>query len=157
MNSPVVVDAPPVRAYAPTVYAAGLGVGLLLHAVVPRPLASGSLVRWVGVLLLTMGLGLVFWGRFTLDHAGTTASPYRPATRLVIRGPYRFSRNPMYLAMTICFLGVGLLINALWLTILVPVLALIVQEAIIKPEETHLVARFGPDYQAYRARVRRWL
>jgi len=92
-----------------------------------------------------------------MESAGTYVNPSRPTTRLVVTGPYRFSRNPMYLARTFLYLGLGLMVNALAiLAALVPLL-LVMHYGVIKREECYLEAKFGETYRQYRGRVRRWV
>ena len=92
-----------------------------------------------------------------METAGTDVNPSLPATTLVIDGPFRFSRNPMYVARTILYLGLGLLMNALCvLAALVPLL-LVMQYGVITREERYLEAKFGDAYRQYRSTVRRWL
>jgi protein-S-isoprenylcysteine O-methyltransferase Ste14 len=90
-------------------------------------------------------------------RAGTTLMPNRPASRLVVEGPYRFSRNPMYLGLTTLYLGVALMLNSVWVLALLPGVLLLLQTGVIRREERYLEGAFGPGYQAYRTRVRRWL
>jgi protein-S-isoprenylcysteine O-methyltransferase Ste14 len=82
--------------------------------------------------------------------------PDRSASALLTGGPFRFTRNPLYLSLALLHTGLALLANALWPALmLVPVL-LLIRYHVIAREERHLLARFGPDYQAYRQAVRRW-
>jgi protein-S-isoprenylcysteine O-methyltransferase Ste14 len=81
----------------------------------------------------------------------------RPATALVITGPYRFTRNPMYLGMAAMTVALGLFLNTWWpILLLVPVL-IAVRQFVIGPEERYLQRRFGAEYAAYMKRVRRWV
>ena len=90
-------------------------------------------------------------------RAKTTPVPIRPATTLVMSGPYRFTRNPMYVGLAIATLGCGRVLRTWWpLVLLIPTIA-IVNEFVILPEERYLHRRFGVEYDAYARRVRRWL
>ena len=101
-------------------------------------------------------IGLGVWGSATMRRAGTNVRPDRPAIALVTGGPFRFSRNPLYLSLTTLYLGITLYFDALWLLImLVPVLAFVHWRIVLR-EERYLEARFGDAYRAYKARVRRW-
>jgi protein-S-isoprenylcysteine O-methyltransferase Ste14 len=81
----------------------------------------------------------------------------RPTTTIVEKGPYRFTRNPMYLAMSCAYLGLALVLNNLWALVLLPFVVLVVDRFVIRREESYLTAKFGDPYREYCARVRRWL
>ncbi len=92
-----------------------------------------------------------------MRRAGTNVRPDQPTLALVFDGPFRFTRNPLYLAATGLYLGIALLVDALWpLLLLVPVLA-VLRWGVVAREERYLEAKFGEPYRAYKARVRRWL
>jgi len=92
-----------------------------------------------------------------MHRAGTNVRPDRPATALVTGGPFRFSRNPLYLSLITLYVGITLLFDALWpLILLVPVLAF-VHWGIVKREEHYLELKFGDAYRDYKTRVRRWI
>lgn len=151
-------DSPDVIAWPPLLYAGTLALGILLHLAVPvRPLPPGP-ARWAaGGLLALLSLALGAWGERTMQRAGTNVNPMRPTTRIVTGGPFRFSRNPLYLSVTGLYLAVALLVNALWPLVLLVPLMIVVQQGVVKREERYLEAKFGEEYRAYRARVRRWL
>ena len=91
-----------------------------------------------------------------MKQAGTNVNHLQPATSLVITGPFRFSRNPLYLSLTILFAGLSLVVNTLWGFIaLVPVLV-VLHFGVILREERYLEAKFGESYRQYRSQVRRW-
>lgn len=150
-------DAPGVVAFPPLLYAATLGAGLVLQWLIPRHLLPPMPARLLGGLLL-VGSGVIArWGERTMRRAGTNVDPRQPSLALVVEGPFRLSRNPLYLSLTGLYVGITLLVNALWpLLLLVPLLS-VVHWGIIKREERYLEAKFGEPYRAYRARVRRWL
>ena len=93
----------------------------------------------------------------TLRGAGTPIRPNQAASILVTHGPYRRSRNPMYLGLSVVYLGVTLLVNSVWTVLFVPVVIAVLFRAVIRHEERHLSATFGIAYHEYRHRVRRWL
>lgn len=150
-------DSAGVIAPPPLIYLAGVGLGFLLEALLPSASLPGWL-RWgVGGALLLVGLVLARAFFRALVGGGTTVSPYSSSTALVTSGPYRFSRNPGYLGMALVFAGISLMTSAVWaLVALVPTLA-VIELGVIRREERYLERRFGPEYRAYRARVRRWL
>ena len=92
-----------------------------------------------------------------MHRAGTNIRPDLPTTALVTEGPFRFTRNPLYLGLTLMYAGIALLIPGTWpLLLLVPVL-LVMRWGVIAREERYLERKFGEPYRAYLGRVRRWL
>lgn len=128
-----------------------LGTGLVLSLLRPRPLSSTPGVRRAGWPLIAVGVGLAAWAA----RSAAEVDLERP-DRLVVTGPYRRSRHPMYVAWTLIYLGVALVLNAGWLLRLLPLLVgLMDREA--RREEERLEEAFGHKYVAYRAGVRRYL
>jgi protein-S-isoprenylcysteine O-methyltransferase Ste14 len=156
-RAPAARDTPGVIAPPPLIYLGGLLVGFGLQALLPRTPVP-DLVRWpVGGAMIVIGVSLAraFFRAFT--RASTPVSPYSTPRKLVTSGPYRVSRNPGYLGMTLVYAGVAVLAESLWaLTVLAVVLAL-VDRGVIAREELYLERKFGAEYLAYRSRVRRWL
>ncbi|MDI3340060.1 MAG: methyltransferase [Sphaerobacter sp.] len=153
-------EVPGVIAPPPLVYAAGLGLGLLLDRARPaalRPALPRPVWRLTGAAFVAGGLGLGGWAIRTMQRAGTGPDPRHPATALVVDGPFRYSRNPIYAAMTAVYLGLTLLRQTLWPLLLLPALLVLIQRGVVEREERYLLARFGEAYRAYQARVRRWL
>jgi len=98
-----------------------------------------------------------FWAAIIMWRAGTPLRPTLPVTALVTGGPFRFTRNPLYLSMTILYAGITLQFDALWPLFTLPPALAIVHWKIILREEKYLEAKFGDAYRAYKARVRRWI
>ncbi|MBI3606278.1 MAG: isoprenylcysteine carboxylmethyltransferase family protein [Nitrospirae bacterium] len=115
-------------------------------------------VRWI-VCLTLVGVGAILVTRAfqTMRHAKTSPNPYQPAAVLVTEGPFRFTRNPVYLGMNLFYLGAGVLLNPFWSILFFPVLLLIMEFGVIHREERHLEQRFGEAYLEYKASVRRWI
>jgi protein-S-isoprenylcysteine O-methyltransferase Ste14 len=90
-------------------------------------------------------------------RAGTPLDPAEPVSAIVTAGPYQYSRNPIYLGMTLVYLGVAALANSRWPVIALPAMLQVVQRGVIAREERYLVQRFGDEYRRYQASVRRWL
>jgi protein-S-isoprenylcysteine O-methyltransferase Ste14 len=143
--------------WPPILYALTLLAALGLQRLVPLGAVDGLAARILGGALALIGAALAVAGLRAFRHAGATVNPTAPARVLTTSGVYRITRNPMYLGVVVFGLGLGVAIPLLWLTILAPVLALALSRLAIEGEERHLSARFGPAYDAYRARVRRWL
>ena len=141
----------------PLLYILGLGIGLALDALLP----SASLPRvgaWsVGGALVVAGLGLAAAFFAAFRRARTPVDLRKPTSAIVTTGPYRVSRNPGYLSLTLIYAGIAILASALWaLATLIATLA-VVDHAVVRREERYLEHRFGDEYLRYRARVRRWL
>ena len=119
--------------------------------VVPWPWA------WLGALAIAAGAALIAWAIGLFRRIGTTHDVREPPTRLVTTGPYRFTRNPMYVGLTTILLGIGLLVGT-WPFLIPPVVfPLVVSAFFIRREERILERAFGDEYEAFRRRVRRWL
>jgi len=150
-------DSPNVIVLPPVLYAAGLAVGLLLHWVAPRRIFSSDAGYWIGGVFLAAGVVVAIWGRREMEKAGTNVKPTQPTTALVATGPFRFSRNPLYVALTSIYLGVAMLANALWVLALLAPIVMVMHFGVIRREERYLDAKFGDGYRGYRSRVRRYL
>jgi protein-S-isoprenylcysteine O-methyltransferase Ste14 len=109
---------------------------------------------WLGILA---GLLLVGWSLVTFFRAGTAIIPHHPASRLVGSGPYRFSRNPMYVGVTALYVGLAFLFDVAWPILILPFVLVSLFSLVIRREELYLSDEFGDAYTAYRSRVRRWL
>jgi protein-S-isoprenylcysteine O-methyltransferase Ste14 len=134
-----------------------LGAGLE-HAL-PILAGNGRLpgVRVVGIMLLGVGAALAGWGLLTFRRARTTTVPGKASSQLVSWGPYRFSRNPMYVGLIVAYLGEAGILGQLWPVILLPLVVAYVSWIVIPVEEAKLREVFGVEYDRYRQRVRRWL
>jgi protein-S-isoprenylcysteine O-methyltransferase Ste14 len=154
-------DTPGVRVLPPLIYAGLFAVAYVLHRAVPLRLWGGNgvaaLARLAGWALVGAGVLLAASAAWLFRRAGTTPNPTRPTTALVLSGPYRFTRNPMYVALGLCYLGATLLVNTAWPLVLFPALIILVQRWVIVPEEAYLERKFGAEYRVYCDRVRRWL
>ncbi len=153
-------DTSGVRFPPPLVYGLGFLAGYLLHRLSPLALIPGSAadVRpYVGWGLVAAGAALMGSAVFAFLRAGTTPNPWKPATVMVTRGPYRFTRNPMYLGWVLVYLGAVLLANTVWPLVLLPGVIFLVRTRLIAREEAYLERKFGDAYCDYKARVRRWI
>jgi protein-S-isoprenylcysteine O-methyltransferase Ste14 len=138
-------------------FLAALGVGLYLQWLMPAQPFPSELARVAGTVLCCLAVAVGIWGSITMHRAGTNVRPDRPATALVTGGPFRFSRNPLYLSLITLYLGITLLFDALWpLIMLIPVLAFVHWRIVLR-EEKYLEAKFGVAYRDYKTRVRRWI
>jgi protein-S-isoprenylcysteine O-methyltransferase Ste14 len=113
---------------------------------------------WVGgslILLSILLLGL--WSVVLFRQSGESENPWKPTYRVVERGPYRVTRNPMYLQMVLISIGAFIMLMNWWILLLTPLVAWGLQEWAIKPEEAYLEQKFGEQYISFKRRVRRWL
>jgi len=141
----------------PLIYLASIIAGLLLHWALPIDLAPGTLGRLLGGLALLAAVVLFVTSVRTFRTAGTPLPGHRPTTKVVSSGPYRFSRNPIYLAFSLLQLGVALWFNSLWVVLTLAGSIAVMSLLVIPREERYLEARFPDEYLPYRASVRRWL
>lgn len=151
-------DSPGVRFPPPLLFVLGFGLGLVAHRLMPVPLLPSrpALLTVAAWGLVIAGAALLGWALVTFLTARTAVVPNRPASALLARGPYRLSRNPMYLALTLLYAGLALWVNALWPLVALPLVLAALWFAVVRREEAYLARAFGADYAAYRARVRRW-
>jgi protein-S-isoprenylcysteine O-methyltransferase Ste14 len=150
-------DNPGVKVPPPLFYAAAVVIGYLLDRQWPLPIEPASLVRIAGVVVGVGGVALSVLGVTQFRRAKTSLVPIRPATTFVVSGPYRFTRNPMYVGLALVTIGLALLLTTWWPIVLLPPTLAAVQVFVIQREERYLRRRFGTDYETYTRRVRRWL
>ena len=113
---------------------------------------------WIGGLIVASAfLGLGLWPVMIFRRSGQSAHPWKPTPSIVERGPFRLTRNPMYLQMLLICIGIAVMLMNLWILILTPLCAWILQKLAIEPEEAYLERKFGAPYRAYKQRVRRWI
>jgi protein-S-isoprenylcysteine O-methyltransferase Ste14 len=138
----------------------GLAViaGLALDWLVPLPfLPAGLPAAWLGALVFVLALALFAWAIVTMTRAGSNVPTNRPTTAIVENGPYRFTRNPIYLGMFLGLVGLAIAFDDLWLLITLVPFALVIRYGVVAREEAYLERKFGDVYRGYRSRVRRWL
>ncbi len=150
-NSPG-VEIPP-----PLIFAAGLGLGYWLTTRVSTQWLPAGLSRTLGWILIACGLTLATSALTLFFRRRTTVRPDRPATALVTSGPYKFTRNPMYVSQVLVYAGLAILWQSAWALVLLPFVVIYIDRRVIRREESHLEQRFGKEYREYRTRIRRWL
>ncbi|CAA9391541.1 MAG: hypothetical protein AVDCRST_MAG22-661 [uncultured Rubrobacteraceae bacterium] len=150
-------DNPGVVAPPPLIFAGALVAGLLLHRLRPTPFLSRALSKILGWPLVVGGLLLGLWGFHEMRRAGTNVDPYHPTTAIVEAGPYRFTRNPLYVGMALIYSGISARTNALPPVLLLPAVFAIMRRGVIEREERYLEGKFGEEYLRYKREVRRWI
>lgn len=151
-------DTPHVVIRPPLAWGLAIIAGLALNWLVPLPFLPADLpAGWPGAMVFVLALALGVWAVVTITRAGSNVPTNLPSTTLVESGPYRFTRNPIYLGMLLSLIGLAIAFNNLWLlTMLVP-FALVLRYGVVAREEVYLERKFGDVYRGYRSRVRRWL
>jgi protein-S-isoprenylcysteine O-methyltransferase Ste14 len=153
-------SSPGVHFPPPLLFVLGLGLGLILNRRWPLallPSGQTAFMLTLGWILIGSGGLLLLSALVTFFRMRTAIYPNQPATSIVTRGPYRFTRNPMYVALTSAYVGFVCLTNLLWPLLLLPVVLVVLRVFVIRREELYLTEAFGPAYAEYCQRVRRWL
>jgi protein-S-isoprenylcysteine O-methyltransferase Ste14 len=141
----------------PIVYLVSLIVGALAHLVAPLPFVTRTLAMPLGASLVVVAIALFYFSVAKFRAAGTPVPARKPTTAIVRTGPYRFSRNPIYLAFSVFQVGIAIWVNSLWLLATLAGALLLMHYVVIPREEQYLERRFGAEYLDYKASVRRWL
>jgi protein-S-isoprenylcysteine O-methyltransferase Ste14 len=146
-----------VKIHPPVLLLIYIFAAFLLNWLFPLPFAFPKILVWVGYLLILVGTGLAFSAASQFMRAHTTLDPHGSVIEIVTSGPYRFSRNPIYLGFVCLLIGFPFIFRSYWGLILSPVLMVSLYQLVVKHEETYLEKKFGDMYTSYKSRVRRWL
>ena len=146
---------PGVRLPPPVILVAVMGLAWLLGRI--WPVQIGPPLVSLGAAVLFLAIALVGWALIVMLRAGNDPRPDKPDSALVEAGPFRFSRNPIYLGLLLAAAGFALIWGTLWGWIGVAILHGLLDRLVIAKEEAYLATRFGAGYEAYKARVRRWM
>ena len=141
----------------PLIYVAFFLVGIGVQRYVPIARLPAGPVRMLSTVLVLSWLMLTAWSFRRFWASGTSIVPVRPATALVLEGPYRWTRNPMYVGLLFLYIGVACWFGLVWPLLLAPVLVWVISVAVIGREERYLTRKFGDEYTRYQSQVRRWL
>ncbi len=141
----------------PLVYLIALVSGVVIQLATPLPLLPETLARPVGPPLVVVAIALLSYSVATFWAAGTPVPARKPTTAIVRMGPYRFSRNPIYLAFSLLQLGIAIWVNSVWLLATLVGAVALIHCVVIPREEQYLERKFGAQYLDYKASVRRWL
>jgi protein-S-isoprenylcysteine O-methyltransferase Ste14 len=141
----------------PLVYLISLVSGAVIQLATPFPFLHRTLAVPFGAPLVVVATVLFAYSAATFRAAGTPVPARKPTTVIVRTGPYRFSRNPIYLAFSLFQLGIAIWVNSLWLLATLVGAVALIHSFVIRREEQYLERRFGAEYLDYKASVRRWL
>ncbi|MCP4317164.1 MAG: isoprenylcysteine carboxylmethyltransferase family protein [Hyphomicrobiales bacterium] len=142
---------PPIIALSAVLFSVLAGFVIML------PFPQGPILRSVGVLMLLSVVAIDIWSISTLRAAHTTFMPTKGSSHLVTKGPFGYSRNPIYVGNVLLLLALGLILANAWFILFAVVTAVAIQKFAVEREEQHLLAVFGAEYESYCLRVRRWL
>ncbi len=157
MESNETKDHPGVIAFPPLIWLVGALTSASVHFTFPHRMTSHGVALPLGIVLAIAAPSLAIWALLVMKKAGTNVNPSAPALVIVRNGPYRFTRNPMYLALCMLQVGLSFLLND-WLALLFVIpLALVLHYGVILREERYLEAKFGGEYLALKGEVRRWV
>ena len=148
---------PSPRFYPPVLLLIAVVLMVALHYVLPVARWLAWPWRALGALPIAMALLVGFWGAVQFRRHDTTIIPFEQSTALIAEGPYRYSRNPLYISMTLILVGLWILLGSLSPVVVVPLFVWWISSRFIANEERHLEAQFGRTYLEYKTKVRRWL
>jgi len=132
-------------------------LAVVLHFIIPIKQITPPGLNFVGILLFLGGMGLVFWTVSFFKKHDTPLRPGEPSTTFITDGPFKFSRNPIYLGGTIALIGISIFLGSL-ITFVAPLFFfLTIRMRFIPYEETLMEQTFGEEYLQYKSRVRRWI
>ncbi len=146
------VIAPP-----PVIYLAFLSIGFGADALWPAAMLPQGPRYAAGIGAIVLGLVLGFSAFRQFRRHDTSVKPHEPSTALITAGPYRYSRNPIYLALSLLYAGIAIAADSPWILALLAPLLIVMHYGVINREERYLERKFADDYRRYRSSVRRWL
>jgi protein-S-isoprenylcysteine O-methyltransferase Ste14 len=146
-----------VKIHPPILLLIHIFAAFLLNRLFPLPFAFPGILVWMGYLLTLVGLGLAASAVGWFLKARTTLDPHGSVTEIVTAGPYRYSRNPIYLGFVCLLIGLAFAFRTYWGLILSPAFMISLYRLVIKHEEAYLAKKFVDIYANYSSRVRRWL
>jgi protein-S-isoprenylcysteine O-methyltransferase Ste14 len=155
--SPAQATANPGLVRPPLVYLVSLAAGVLIQLAMPLPFLPRTPTTPLGATLIVVAVALFVWSVRTFRAAGTPIPGNKPTTAIVGTGPYRISRNPIYLAFSLFEFGIAVWADSLWLLATLAGAVAVMNHVVIPREEGYLERSFGAQYLDYRASVRRWV
>ena len=150
-------DDPGIKVPPPLIYLLPLVLGSVLDTRAHVPFLTHRTARALGWPLIGVGVMLNGWFLKTIRGADVPIRTDKPVPRLSTEGPFRYSRNPSYLALAMIYAGIAVVRNSLWAILLLPLVVVVIQREVIGREERYLERTFGEEYLDYKGRVRRWV
>ena len=150
-------DNPGIKVPPPLIYVVPLLLGSLLDRRRHISFLPRGAARAMGWPLLGGGVLLNGWFLRTIRNAEVPIRTDKPVPKLTTEGPFRYTRNPSYLALAMIYAGIALLRNSLWAILLLPLVVMVMQREVIGREESYLERTFGEEYLTYKEKVRRWV
>jgi protein-S-isoprenylcysteine O-methyltransferase Ste14 len=151
------LDHPGVIAFPPLIWLMNAVISVVVHLFIRVPIARHGVSLVCGIIFIILAPTLALWGFRTMKTAGTNILPSKPALTIVRSGPFRFTRNPVYLSFCLLQVALGFFLND-WITLFfVLPLAAIFHYGVILREERYLITKFGEPYLKYKREVRRWI
>ena len=151
------LDSPGIPVPPPLLFVTALAAGVLIDGNVLRWRHVMHVSQWAGVAVALTGLVLIGVTLALFRRHRTRPEPWEPASALIEAGPYRISRNPMYLGMAVAAAGIAIFFESIAAFVLLAGVVIVIDRWVIAREEAYLARRFGDEFAAYRKRVRRWL
>ncbi|MGI9415287.1 MAG: methyltransferase family protein [Hyphomicrobiales bacterium] len=150
-------DTAGVLAPPPIIYLVFFVIGLELDYLWPVPLLPKPLQYILGFTIIAASAVLIVWVFQAFSKANTSIDPYKPTTAIISAGPFGFSRNPAYVALTLLFIGSAVAVDSLWIVAMAVPAVLTIHYFVVLREEAYLERKFGDEYRDYKAAVRRWV
>jgi protein-S-isoprenylcysteine O-methyltransferase Ste14 len=150
-------DHPKVIASPAVIFAAFLVLGFILDWFWPLAFLSPDWSLIIGFFTIFIAVNLKMYAARELVRIRTNLNVRKPTTAIATESPFSVSRNPVYAGILLLNIGIACFVNALWILLLTPLLGLVLQQGVIKPEEAYLEQKFGEAYLGYKAKVRRWI
>ncbi|MEJ2621219.1 MAG: isoprenylcysteine carboxylmethyltransferase family protein [Candidatus Thiodiazotropha sp.] len=141
----------------PVIHILSMAMGGAIGVYFPLSLPQLAMLQWFGAVLSGISLIITLWGMREFHVLDNPVAPNQPINQLMACGPYRFTRNPLYLSLILLQLGLGLIFLNGWMVLLLLPVVLVVRYYVVAREEAYLMRRFGTAYQAYQKQVRRWI
>ena len=159
MNQPGTEDkhGPGVRLHPPIIYAISILTGVGLGNIWPWAMPFEIYGRAYGSCVLVIAIGIAGWALYEFHHAETDVRPDKPDSALITGGPFNYTRNPLYIVLSLVQITVAMWLNNFWVLTLLPASIFVITQYAISREELYLEKLFGQDYLDYKSRVRRWI
>ena len=148
---------PGIHVHPPVIFGISILCGIGLEKLRALPMPFGLNERLYGAIVIALAFALALWALIEFFREGTDVRPDKPDSVLLTGGPYRYSRNPLYIVLTLVQITAAIWLDNLWVLLLTPVSVIVITHYAIRREEQYLERLFGQDYLDYRRRVRRWL